>query len=127
MKDPADRPLLTNVREELDALIAELREMAAARWQLAQLELAADVQSARQLAIRWLVAAVMALTALPLLVVCLAEALDGYGGIPRAGWLLIFGGGLLLSAAAAALLAWRYASAAVWWACKRRWKNSAKT
>jgi len=107
MQEPADRPLLAEIREELDTLTAELREMAAARWELAQLELAADVQSVKRLAILWLAAALMALTALPLLAVYLAELLDGCGHIARAGWLLILGAGLLSSAAAAAWLAWR--------------------
>ena len=107
MKEPADRPLFADLRAELAALAAELREMAAARWELARLELAADIQSARRLAVAWLVAAVMAVTSLPLLAVCLADLLDGCGHIPRAGWLAIFGAGLLLAAAGMAHFAWR--------------------
>jgi uncharacterized membrane protein YqjE len=100
MNDPANRPLLADIRRELDALVAGLREMAAARWELARLELKADIRAVKRLAVVCLVAAVMALTALPLLAVCLADLLDGCGNIVRAGWLLIFGAGLLLAAAA---------------------------
>ena len=107
MKEPADRPLLADIRAELDALATELREMAAARWELARLELSADIQSVRRLLVAGLVSAIMALTALPLLAVCLADLLDGYGHVARAGWLLIFGAGLLLAATTAALVAWR--------------------
>lgn len=99
MSSPDNRPLLADIRRELDALVGEFREMAAARWNLARLELQADVHSVKRLLIVCLVAAIMAITALPLLVVCLADLLDGYGGIFRSGWLLIFAAGLLLIAA----------------------------
>jgi hypothetical protein len=107
MKNSAERPLLDDVRAEFGALGQELREMVAVRWELARLELQADLLSARQLAIAWLAATVMALTALPLAAVCLADALDGCGQIARGGWLLIFAGGLLILALAGSLLAWR--------------------
>ena len=68
----------------------------------------------------------MVLTALPILAVCLAEALDGCGNIHRGGWLLIFAGGLLLLALGGGLLAWRR-SAVVLSGCKRRWKSFAET
>ena len=99
MSAPDSRPLLADIHRELDSLVAEFREMAAARWELARLELEADVRSVKRLLVVCLVAAVMAITALPILVVCLAELLDGYGGIVRAGWLLIFAAGLLFAAA----------------------------
>ncbi len=107
MNDPTKRPLLADIRAELDALAAEFREMAAARWELARLELQADLRSAKRLAIVGVVAALMALTALPLLAVCLADLLDGHGHIARAGWLLIFGASLLLLAVGIVLLAVR--------------------
>ena len=107
MKHSAERPLLADLRAELGALGGELREMAAARWELARLELEADLLSAKRLAIAWLAAAVMAIAALPLVAVCLAEALDGCGHIARGGWLLIFAGGLLILALAGSHLAWR--------------------
>ena len=93
MNDPADKPLLADLRAELAALGDELREMAAARWELARLELAADLRSARRLAICWLAAGVVALAVLPLLAVALADALDGCGQISRGGWLLLLAAG----------------------------------
>lgn len=109
MNEPADRPLLADIRKELDAVAGELRDMAAARWELARLELQADARSIKRLAIAGAAAGLMALMALPLLAVCLAELLDGYGNIVRAGWLLIFGVGLLLTAVAVVVFArWRF-------------------
>ena len=107
MSDPADRPLLADIRAELGLLGDELREMAVARWELARLELQSDMRSALRLVVVWLAAGIMALTSLPLLAVCLAEALDGYGNIDDAGWLLIFAGGLLIAALAGGFFAWR--------------------
>jgi uncharacterized membrane protein YqjE len=107
MNDSTEQPLLADLRKELNALGDELRGMAAARWQLAQLELKADLQSVKRLAIVWLMAGVMALTSLPLLASSLAEVLDGRYGIARGMWLLIFAGGLLFFALAGGYLAWR--------------------
>ena len=107
MTDSPDRPLLADVRDELGALTAELREMAAARWELARLEIEADVRSTKRLAVAWLVAVVMALTSLPLVAVWLAEVLDEQTNIPRGGWLLIFAAALLLLAGLGGYLAWR--------------------
>lgn len=107
MSDHADQPLLADIRTELGLLGDELREVAAARWELARLELQADMHSAIRLAVVWLAAGIMALTSLPLLAICLAEALDGYGNINNAGWLLIFSIGLLIASLAGGYLAWR--------------------
>lgn len=107
MKDPVDRPLLSDIRAELGAMAGEFREMAAARWELARLELEADLLSAKRLAITWLAAAVLALTALPLLAVSLAEKLDGCCDISRRDWLWIFAAGLLILALGSGYLAWR--------------------
>ncbi len=107
MKPHAQRPLLADIRAELNALGGELRGMAAARWELARLELESDLRSAKRLAIAWLVALWMVITSLPLAAVCLADALDGCGQIARGGWLLIFAGGLWTAALAGGLLAWR--------------------
>ena len=84
-----------------------LREMAAARLELARLEIAADLLSAKRLAVAWLVALVMALTSLPLVAVWLAEVLGELTGIPRGGWLLGFAACLLLAAGVGGYLAWR--------------------
>ncbi len=107
MKDPKEQPLLANLRAELGLLGRELREMAAARWELARLELLADLRSAKRLAITWLVAVILILTALPLLAVAAAELLDGCWGIARAGWLLIAAGAFFLFALAGGYFAWR--------------------
>jgi hypothetical protein len=107
MKDIMDRPLLADLRKELGALGDDLREMAAARLELAQLELQSDLLSAKRLATAWLAAAVMAFAALPIAVVSLAGRLDGYCGIASRDWLLIFAGVLLLLAIAIGCFAWR--------------------
>jgi uncharacterized membrane protein YqjE len=107
MSNPTERPLFADVRTELGSLGAELREMVAARWQLARLEIEADVRSAKRLIIAWLVAVVMLLTALPVAAVGLAEALDGWQGISRVGWLLIFAAALVVLAIAGVCFAWR--------------------
>jgi uncharacterized membrane protein YqjE len=102
-----ERPLFADLRDEIVALGAEVREMAQARWELARLELQADLRAAKRLAMAWLLSAVLALTALPLGVACLADLLDGRAGIHRYGWLLIFAAGLIVLALAGGYLAWR--------------------
>jgi hypothetical protein len=87
----SDRPLLADVRAELRGMTADLREMLKLRWELARLEIQADLAHLKRLIVICTVAAVMALTALPLLAVCLAQTLDGWQGIACRGWLLIFG------------------------------------
>jgi uncharacterized membrane protein YqjE len=107
MNHTTQQPLLADVRKELGALGVELREMASARWELARLEIASDLNTAKRLAVAWLVAVVMLLTALPLLASGLAEALDGWQGIPRGAWLLAFAAVLLFLAGLGGYLAWR--------------------
>jgi hypothetical protein len=107
MNNSTERPLLADVREELGALGGELREMVSARWELARLEIKSDLHSTKRLAVAWLVTAVMLLSALPLAAAALADALDGWRNVPRAGWLLIFAAGLLILAGLGGYLAWR--------------------
>jgi uncharacterized membrane protein YqjE len=107
MKESPNRPLLADFRDELAALGGELREMAAARWELVWLELEADRQTLRGLVLTWLIALLMALTALPVLIVCLAEMLNGWMNVPRSVWLLGFGLGLMAFALLGGYLAWR--------------------
>jgi uncharacterized membrane protein YqjE len=102
-----ERPLFADLRDEIVALGAEVREMAQARWELARLELQADLRAAKRLVMAWLLSVVLALTALPLGVACLADVLDGRAGIPRYGWLLLFAAGLITLALAGGYLAWR--------------------
>ena len=107
MNNPTDRPLLADVREEFGSLGGELREMAAARWELARLEIESDLRSARRLAVAWLAALVMLLTSLPLVAVWLAGVLAGLTGTGAGSWLLGFAAALLLLSIAGGYLAWR--------------------
>jgi uncharacterized membrane protein YqjE len=101
-----DRPLLADLQAEIHSLAADLREMLQLRWDLARLEIQADIAHLKRLAFIWGVAAVMALTALPLLATALAETLDGWQGLARRGWLLIFGLTLLGIAVIGACCGW---------------------
>ena len=101
------KPLLADVREELGSLGAELREMAAARLELARLEIASDLLSAKRLAVACVVVAVMFLTALPLVAVWMAEVLSELTRIPRGGWLLGFAACLFLASGIGSYVAWR--------------------
>jgi len=102
-KGPADK-----VRREIGSLAADMREMASLRWELARLELESAIGSIKRLAIAAVMAGLMVLCALPILVVGLAEGLDGWLGVSRLGWLLIFGLTLLTGGLAGGTLAWRY-------------------
>lgn len=101
------RPLLSGLRDELGSLAADVAESLKLRLELAQLELADDYRSGKRLSIVLLVALVLLLTSLPLFVASLADVLDGFGQISRAGWLLIFAAVLVLLAASGAFFAWR--------------------
>jgi uncharacterized membrane protein YqjE len=101
-----ERPLLADLRAELRGLTADVREMLQLRWELARLEIEADLSRLKQLAFIWSMAAVMALTALPLLAMIMAETLDGWQGIARRGWILIFAGTLLSIAVLSGLWGW---------------------
>jgi uncharacterized membrane protein YqjE len=101
------RPLFAPLHDDLKSLAADLREMAAARWQLARLELLGQRDRAVRLVIVCVVATVMALTALPLLVWCLADSLDGWHSISRTTWLGGISVALLLLAALGSYLAIR--------------------
>ena len=105
MADP--EPLWADIRQQVGRLGADLREMLNLRWQLALLELRADLESTRRVAIALSLAAVVALTALPLLAAAGAEALNQCLGVSRGGWLLIFGVTLLCGAFLSGWLAWR--------------------
>jgi hypothetical protein len=100
-------PLLKDLKDAVGALGADVREMAAIRWQLAWLELKADALAAKRLAVALVLSAVMGLCALSLLAVFAAEMLDGLCGLSRPGWLLLFAAALLCGGAAAGYLAWR--------------------
>ncbi len=106
-KPSAHESLFGPALAETSRLRAELRAMAASRWQLAQLELRAAKADVQHLAVRLSVAALLVVVSLPVLVVTIAELLAGCLGISRAGWLAIGFGSLVLAAAITGLLAWR--------------------
>jgi len=102
------RPLLADLKDEIGSLDTDLREMARLRWELANLELRAAVETVKRLAIMLAAVAITALSALPLLAVAFAQLLDGWLSISFAGWLLIFGFGLLIGSGVFGYLAWRH-------------------
>jgi len=88
-------------------LCDDLRQAVELRWQLARLEVESDLRSAKRLIIGLSIAAVIALAALPILVVCLAQLLDGWLRLGSVAWLGIFGLLLLLVGPAVGYAAWR--------------------
>jgi len=95
----ADREprLLDDAKRELGQLKDDLNEMVRLRSQLAVLEFQAAAAQVKRLAIVLTVAGVVALSSLPVLLVFLAEMLDGVW-MSRVGWLLTLGAGLLSAA-----------------------------
>lgn len=106
MAEP-DRPLLDQLRQEITGLGSELQQMAALRWQLARLEVEADLRHVRGLAIGLAAAGTAGVAAVALLCVALAELMETWLGGSRAGWLAILAAVLVLGAALAGWLAWR--------------------
>ena len=104
-REPA---LFARVKNEFGSMGADLKEMAALRWRLAQLELQAAVGLVKGLAIRLVVVGIAGIVSLPVLVVAAATALDQCLGVSYLGWLLIFGTGLLAGSIAGGYLAWRW-------------------
>jgi uncharacterized membrane protein YqjE len=94
-----NEPLFEPLREGLRRLGVDLYDLARTRWQLARLESVDAIRSLRGLAVVLAIVAVLVLTALPVLVVALADALHHTLGIARWGWLCLFGGGLLMTGA----------------------------
>jgi uncharacterized membrane protein YqjE len=64
-----DRPLFADAKDQIGRLTAELRQMVDLRWQLARLEFEASVRSVKRLATVLAIAALLALIAVPLVVV----------------------------------------------------------
>ncbi len=106
MAEPAPS-LLGDLRREIGSLGAEVKEMAALRLELAQVEWQAAVTEVKRLVLGGLVAVVLGLTALPVAAVAAADLLEGTLGISRGGWLLIEAAALLAAAVAGGFLAWR--------------------
>jgi uncharacterized membrane protein YqjE len=103
----ADRPLFGDLQDSFAALAGDAKQMLSLRWELAGLELREDIRSARRLAIKGAIAAILALTALPLLVAAVALGLACWTGIPTAAWLVLFASSLLFAASVTGFLAWR--------------------
>jgi len=106
MSEPERTPL-SEIKQTITSLAADLREMVGLRWDLARLELKAAGKVAVWLGISLAIAAVLALSVLPVLVVAAAEWLDGCWRLSRGGWLLVLGLSLLALAVLEAYLAWR--------------------
>ncbi|MBN1589749.1 MAG: phage holin family protein [Pirellulales bacterium] len=106
MAEKPQHPLLARLGNELGLLGAELRESAVLRWQLAMLEVKADLRSGRRLAVALTAAGALGLVALPLWLVALAQWLDGCCGLSTAGWALVFGTFLALVALTVGWAAW---------------------
>jgi hypothetical protein len=104
---PEEKPLFEDFRREVRGLAGQLREAFALRTELARQEIQADLRRAQRLAISVAVGGVLLMAAIPLPAVAAAVLLDGCGGIPGWGWMLIFAGGLFLIALAAIFWAWR--------------------
>src|SRR5262245_17206549 len=102
----SNQPLFEPLREEVRRLGVDLYDLARTRLELARLEAAEAIRSLRGLGVVLAVAGVLALTALPVLVVALADALHQTLGIARWGWLCIFGGGLLVAGATLGWTRW---------------------
>jgi Putative Actinobacterial Holin-X, holin superfamily III len=102
-----DRPLLADVKDEVAALAADVQELLALRFELARRELAADARTVRRLAVAAVMAAMMFLTALPLVAVASAWYLEGRCGISLGGWLLIHAAVLVVVAGAVGYFTWR--------------------
>jgi protein-S-isoprenylcysteine O-methyltransferase Ste14 len=92
----ADREsrLLDDAKRELGQLGDDLKELVLLRRRLALLEFRTATRQVKRLAIVLTVAAVVALSSLPVLLVYLAEILAGVW-MSRVGWLLSLGLGLL--------------------------------
>ena len=104
----ADREprLLDDAKRELGGLKDDLNEMVRLRSQLAALEFRAAAAQVKRVAIVVTVAGVVALSSLPVLLVYLAEILNGIW-MTRVGWLLTLGAGLLSLASLGGWLAVR--------------------
>ena len=95
--------LFEGIKEDSSRLKSDFSELISVRWKLAKHEVQTAVHSVRRLVVALAIAAVLVLTALPVLIVALAKIWDGWLNIPFAGWLAIFGFGMLVIAG---LLAW---------------------
>ncbi len=106
MAEP-DYPLLDDLKHSVEALAADLRELAALHVRLAQSELNAATQQFRWFAVVLAAAGGVVVVAVSLLAFCLVELLQERLGGARTVWLAGIGLGALVASLAAAWLAWR--------------------
>lgn len=104
---PQQASLFDTLRRDAQLWFGELREIFAARFQLAELEVRSDIDSTRRLGIVGGAGAVLVLTGLPVLAVLLAQTIASWLEHDEHWWLLAVG--LFCCAAGAAVmgLAWR--------------------
>ncbi len=102
------RPLLGDLKDEVATAARELGEVARLRVELARLEAQEAIAAGKRLAVVAAMAAVMVLSALPVLVVCAGHLLAAWpGGMPAPGWMLVLAVLLLGVGGAWGWLAWR--------------------
>ncbi len=106
MAEP-DRPLLAALKDELARGGADLGRMVALRWQLARLEWDDATAAIKRLGVPLAAAGVMALAVLPVLVICLADWLNGAWPLAGVRWALVLGLLLAVVAGVVGWLAWR--------------------
>ncbi len=104
----ADRPLLSELRDELSGMADEAAQLATLRFRLAEIELRESAQTAKRFSIGAGAALVLVLTSLPVLVVALSIWLDNVATLPReVSWAWIFGLALAIGGLAVAWFSWR--------------------
>ena len=106
MPDEKD-PLLDRLKQEVRRLGDEVRQMADLRWRLARLEIRADLDQVQRLALRFTIAAVMAVVAVSLACVALAEGMERWLGGSRLDWLWLMASVLVTAAGLLGWFAWR--------------------
>jgi uncharacterized membrane protein YqjE len=99
--------LLSDLQGEAARLWSDVRGLFQDRWELVHLEVAASLRSIRRLLFVLIPAVVVLLLCLPVLIVALATAADGWQGVAAWGWMLIFAGVLMAAAILAGGLAYR--------------------
>jgi len=105
--DDRSEPLLAAMQSAVHRATGDVRTLAEARWKLARLEVLTAAGEIKRLAIAAAAGGIVALVSMPVLVVALADLLEGTFGFGRAAWLGLFGVGLLASAVVVAWTGWR--------------------
>jgi uncharacterized membrane protein YqjE len=119
MEKKPDRPVLADVKAEASRLVADLGKMVRLRWKLARLEVDSSATSIKRLAVFLSIAAALGLSAIPLVAVAIAAALDDTAGLPSTVWLLIFALVLSFVGGLTGTLAW--------WRFRRRFTGLEET